>query len=480
VLFRSDELIDLAARTGHRLMVRLVKGAYWDSEIKRAQLDGLDDYPVYTRKAHTDVAYLACARKLLAAPAQVYPQFATHNAHTMASIFEMADPARYQPGQYEFQCLHGMGEPLYEQVVGSTASGKLGRPCRIYAPVGTHETLLAYLVRRLLENGANTSFVNRVADPNTSLELLVEDPVSSVEKRAAQEGTVGLPHPAIPCPQALYGAARENSAGLDLANETQLAGLVEALRQSRDHRWQAGPMLARAGRGEDVGMDDGARASRNPADHRDIVGHSRDATAAEVQAALEAAARVAPSWADTAPADRATLLEAAATMLQARMPLLLGLLSREAGKTYANGIAEVREAIDFLRYYAAQARADVDTSTHRPLGPVVCISPWNFPLAIFVGQVAAALAAGNPVLAKPAEQTPLIAAEAVRLLHEVGVPPAVLQLLPGPGERVGAALVADARVQGVMFTGSTEVARLLQRTLAERLGTGGKPVPLIA
>ncbi|UVH56351.1 trifunctional transcriptional regulator/proline dehydrogenase/L-glutamate gamma-semialdehyde dehydrogenase [Variovorax paradoxus] len=467
--FVIDFVIDLARRSRHRLMVRLVKGAYWDSEIKRAQIDGLDGYPVYTRKAYTDVSYLACARKLLNAPQAVYPQFATHNAQTLAAIYTAADPSRYKPGQYEFQCLHGMGEPLYEQVVGP-----LGRPCRIYAPVGTHETLLAYLVRRLLENGANTSFVNRIADPTISLDALVEDPVATVERMAQQEGTMGLPHPAIALPAALYGTQRANSQGLDLANDDSLRALGHVLAGSAGEIWPAAPMLVEAApAGEAVSV-------LNPADHRDVVGRVQEATLADVESAIAHAHDVAPAWAATPPAERAALLDRAAGKLEEGMPRLLGLLTREAGKTYANAISEVREAVDFLRYYAAQARSDFSNDTHRALGPMVCISPWNFPLAIFTGQVAAALAAGNPVLAKPAEQTPLVAAEAVRVLREAGVPHAAVQLLPGRGETIGAALVADARVQGVMFTGSTEVARILQKTLSQRLGTHGTPVPLIA
>ena len=468
-----DHLIDLARRSGHRLMVRLVKGAYWDSEIKRAQIDGLEGYPVYTRKVHTDVSYLACARRLLAVPDAVYPQFATHNAQTLASVYHLAGPG-YYPGQYEFQCLHGMGEPLYEQVVGPVADGGLDRPCRIYAPVGSHETLLAYLVRRLLENGANTSFVNRIADPAVSLDALLEEPVMAVERAALREGAPGLPHPRIPLPRQLYGDERLNSCGIDLANEQRLASLSGALLGSARQDWRARPLLA----GE---VADGPWLEvRNPADRRDLVGHVQVATPADVERALAAAQTAAPIWQATPPGQRAAALERAAELLEGRMQPLIGLLVREAGKTFANGVGEVREAVDFLRYYAAQVRADFANDSHRPLGPVVCISPWNFPLAIFVGQVAAALAAGNPVLAKPAEQTPLIAAQAVAILHEVGVPAGALQLLPGRGETVGAALVGDARVKGVMFTGSTEVARLLQRSVAGRLDAAGRLVPLIA
>ncbi|MEN9904210.1 MAG: trifunctional transcriptional regulator/proline dehydrogenase/L-glutamate gamma-semialdehyde, partial [Pseudomonadota bacterium] len=410
-----------------------------------------------------------------AAPDAVYPQFATHNAHSLAAIYQMAGPERYHPTQYEFQCLHGMGEPLYEQVVGKTGEGKLGRPCRIYAPVGTHETLLAYLVRRLLENGANTSFVNRIADPSIAIETLVEDPVATVDRWAADEGTVGLPHASIPQPLALYGLLRVNSAGLDLANETTLAALGEAVRRTCQQSWDVAPLLA-------FDSTAGTRAEPvlNPANHADPVGSVRSATPEEVEAAVGHAQVAFPAWAATAPAERAALLERAADLMQDEIQPLIGLLIREAGKTAANAIAEVREAIDFLRYYAAQVRTDFSNDTHLPLGPVVCISPWNFPLAIFTGQVAAALAAGNTVLAKPAEQTPVVAHYAVRLLWQAGVPRSAVQLLTGSGSRVGAQLVADPRVQGVMFTGSTEVARILQATLAQRLSPAGKSIPLVA
>lgn len=471
--FVIDYLIDLATRSRRRLMIRLVKGAYWDSEIKRAQMEGLEGYPVYTRKVYTDISYLACAKKLLAVPNLIYPQFATHNAHTLAAIYNLAGQ-NYYPGQYEFQCLHGMGEPLYEQVVGKISDGKLNRPCRIYAPVGTHETLLAYLVRRLLENGANTSFVNRIADNTLSLDDLVADPVSAVEQLAVQEGRVGLPHPKIPLPQDLYGEGRVNSAGLDLANEHRLASLSSSLLNSALQKWRALPMLENA-------VDDGELAPViNPAEPRDIVGYAREATEAEVAQALESAVNNAPIWFATPPQERAAILERAAMLMEDQTQTLIGILVREAGKTFANAIAEVREAVDFLRYYAGQVRDDFDNETHRPLGPVVCISPWNFPLAIFTGQVAAALAAGNSVLAKPAEQTPLIAAQGIQILLEAGVPQGVVQLLPGRGETVGAQLTGDPRVRGVMFTGSTEVATLLQRNIADRLDPQGRPTPLIA
>ncbi|ANC92906.2 trifunctional transcriptional regulator/proline dehydrogenase/L-glutamate gamma-semialdehyde dehydrogenase [Azospirillum humicireducens] len=462
-----DFIVDLARRSGHRLMVRLVKGAYWDSEIKRAQVDGLEDFPVYTRKLHTDVSYVACARRLLAAPDAVFPQFATHNAQTLATIYRMAEqmnPAGFQVGQYEFQCLHGMGEPLYKEVVGP-----LKRPCRVYAPVGTHETLLAYLVRRLLENGANSSFVNRIADKSVSIDDLVADPVA----QARASLPVGQKNPLIALPKDLFGLERANSAGLDLSNETTLAELSAALRDSAAVAWTAAPLLAD---GERTGT---AQPVLNPADHRDVVGHCVDATPADIADAFLFAEAAAPVWAATTPAERAACLFRAADAMQARMPTLLGLIIREAGKSTANAIAEVREAIDFLRYYGARVRDGFANDTHLPLGPVVCISPWNFPLAIFSGQVAAALAAGNPVLAKPAEETPLVAAEAVRILRAAGVPAGAVQLLPGAGQ-VGAALVGHAGTRAVMFTGSTEVARLIQRQLAERLSPRGAPIPLIA
>ena len=471
--FVIDYLIDLASRSRRRLMIRLVKGAYWDSEIKRAQMEGLEGYPVYTRKVYTDVSYLACAKKLLGVPNLIYPQFATHNAHTLAAIYSLAGQ-NYYPGQYEFQCLHGMGEPLYEQVTGKVADGKLNRPCRIYAPVGTHETLLAYLVRRLLENGANTSFVNRIADTTLPLDELVADPVQAVEKMAAQEGQIGLPHPKIALPRELYGAGRVNSAGLDLANEHRLASLSQTLHIRVHTKWEATPLLgAPVGEGK-------TEAFTTPADAKDFAGFVRGPTEGEWDEARASAVNNAPFWFPPPPQERAAILERAAVLMEDQMQSLIGILVREAGKTFSNAIAEVREAVDFLHYYAGQVRDDFDNETHRPLGPVVCISPWNFPLAIFTGQIAAALAAGNSVLAKPAEQTPLIAAQGINILLEAGVPAGVVQLLPGRGETVGAKLTSDNRVRGVMFTGSTEVASLLQRNIATRLDAQGRPTPLIA
>ncbi|WP_087631807.1 trifunctional transcriptional regulator/proline dehydrogenase/L-glutamate gamma-semialdehyde dehydrogenase [Caballeronia telluris] len=469
--FVIDYLIDLARRSRHRLMIRLVKGAYWDSEIKRAQVDGLEGYPVYTRKIYTDISYVACAKKLLGAPDAVYPQFATHNAYTLSAIYHLAGQ-NYYPGQYEFQCLHGMGEPLYEEVTGRD---KLNRPCRVYAPVGTHETLLAYLVRRLLENGANTSFVNRIADESIPVSELVVDPIDE----ASRLTPLGAPHAKIPLPRQLYGNERLNSMGFDLSNEHRLASLSSALLASGHNPWRAVPMLEGDGLA-DLEGNGTPRDVRNPADLRDVVGTVVEASPEQVNAAIAHAVAAAPIWQATPVDDRADCLARAADLLEAQMHTLMGLVVREAGKSLANAVSEIREAIDFLRYYSAQIRGEFSNDTHRPLGPVVCISPWNFPLAIFMGQVAAALAAGNPVLAKPAEQTPLIAAQAVRILREAGVPSGAVQLLPGDGETVGAALVADPRTRAVMFTGSTDVARLINKTLSERLDPDGRPIPLIA
>ncbi|HQU11869.1 MAG TPA: trifunctional transcriptional regulator/proline dehydrogenase/L-glutamate gamma-semialdehyde dehydrogenase [Acidiphilium sp.] len=455
-------LIDLARRSRHRLMVRLVKGAYWDSEIKRAQLDGLEGFPVFTRKIHTDLSYLACARAMLAARTEIFPQFATHNALTLASIHALAGPA-FEVGDYEFQCLHGMGEPLYEEVVGPQ---KLDRPCRIYAPVGTHETLLAYLVRRLLENGANTSFVNRLADRRVPVEALIEDPVTAARKIEP----LGAPHPKIALPAAILGT-RRNSAGFDLASEQRLASLGSALLASLEKDWRAAP--------PDADPAAPGRAVLNPANTADRVGTVIEPDEGVVGAALARAAAMAPIWQATPAAERAAILLRAADLLEHRMTALVGLIVREAGKSLPAAIGEVREAVDFMRYYAGQLQDGFDNESHRPLGVVAAISPWNFPLAIFTGQVVAALAAGNVVLAKPAEETPLIAAQGVRILHEAGVPADALQLLPGDG-RTGAALVEDARVGGVVFTGSTAVARMIQATLARRLDAHGMPVPLIA
>jgi RHH-type proline utilization regulon transcriptional repressor/proline dehydrogenase/delta 1-pyrroline-5-carboxylate dehydrogenase len=456
--FVIDYLADLAKRSGRKFMVRLVKGAYWDAEIKRAQVDGMPGYPVYTRKVYTDVSYLTCAKKLLAASELLYPQFATHNAHSLAVIYTWAK----QDGvsNYEFQCLHGMGETLYDQVVGKE---NLDKACRIYAPVGSHETLLAYLVRRLLENGANSSFVNQIVDQKVSIESLIADPFDAARAQG------GAPHPGIALPVQLFGAERKNSSGIDLTNEDVLTGLAASLATRRVY--DAAPLI------------DGPLASSaweeitNPANHADVVGHVQEATSADVETALAGATAYAMDWQTTAPSIRADTLARVADLFEENCHELMALAVREAGKSLPNAIAEVREAVDFLRYYAAQVHGSANTLA---LGPVTCISPWNFPLAIFTGQVAAALAAGNVVLAKPAEQTPLIAHRAVQLFHQAGIPKGALQFLPGRGEVVGAALTADARVRGVIFTGSTEVAQLINRTLAKRSLDESNEIPLIA
>ena len=460
-----DFLIALARRSGHRLMLRLVKGAYWDAEIKRAQQDGLEGFPVYTRKIYTDVSYLACARRMLAAPDAIFSQFATHNAVTLATLYQLAGP-RFSDDQFEFQCLHGMGEPLYEEVIGPR---KLGRPARIYAPVGSHRTLLPYLVRRLLENGANTSFVNRVRDPKLSVEALIADPVAAVRGLVS----IGLPHPKIVLPQHLAEGGRQNASGLDLAAEPVLAELSAALLAASRKPYHAGPLLAVSG------APGPARPVDNPADRGDVVGSVTDATLVQIDSALGEAGRAAASWRSTAAGRRAALLVAASHLFEQHHAALLCLLVREGGKTLPNALGELREAVDFLRYYAGQSQSCAEDLATAPDGVVLCISPWNFPLAIFTGQIAAALAAGHAVLAKPAEETPLIAALAVGLLHQAGIPPAVLQLVTGAGE-TGARLVADRRVQAVMFTGSTEVAKAIQRRLAERTQADGRPVTLIA
>ncbi|TCM68348.1 L-proline dehydrogenase /delta-1-pyrroline-5-carboxylate dehydrogenase [Acinetobacter calcoaceticus] len=471
-----DYLVDLATRSQKRLMIRLVKGAYWDSEIKKAQIDGMSDYPVFSRKVHTDLSYLVCAKKLLAAPEQIYPQFATHNAQSLASIYHMAGGDNFYPGQYEFQCLHGMGEPLYAQVVGSKDLNKLGIPCRIYAPVGNHETLLAYLVRRLLENGANSSFVNRIADKSLEIKDLIKDPQAEIRATAVKEHAIGLAHPSIVLPQDLYQPTRTNSQGFDLNNDADLSSLNAAAQQYSDVQWHASAL----GRGLDQLNYPAAQPILNPALNRDIVGSVIESTPAQIEMALENAESASLTWQQMPKAQRAACLQRAAKLMHEQQLELMLLLCRESGKTFANAISELREAIDFLNYYAAQA-IDLDENANlQALGPVLCISPWNFPLAIFSGQIAAALVAGNPVIAKPAEQTPLVAAKAVQIFWQAGIPDQVLQLLPGAGETVGATLCQDPRIQGIMFTGSTEVAKILQLTLAKRLSLSGQPIPLIA
>ncbi len=455
-----DWLAELARATSRRIMVRLVKGAYWDTEIKRAQVGGFEAYPVFTRKASTDLSYLACAIKLCRAPDALFPQFATHNAHTLAVVAELA-----RGHEFEMQRLHGMGELLYDEAARQIP--ELPR-VRVYAPVGMHEDLLPYLVRRLLENGANSSFVNRFLDAEISLNEVVRDPVADVTHFGR------IPHPRIPLPRALYGDARMNSAGIDLDHPTQAAELLAAMEPFRTIRWG----------------DGAGKPVANPADHEDVVGHARAATPAEIDAALDRAVAAQPRWDDTPPTVRAHALLDTAHAFEAHRAEFAALLVREAGKTVADALAEIREAVDFCRYYAAQCRHHFEAGSALPgptgesntlrlhgRGVFATIAPWNFPLAIFTGQTVAALAAGNAVCAKPAEQTPLVARRAVELMHEAGIPNDVLHLLPGTGEDVGQALVADPRIAGVAFTGSTATARRIHQTLAAR---PGPIVPLIA
>ncbi len=445
-----DWLAQAAAQSRRRITVRLVKGAYWDSEIKRAQVEAHADFPVYTRKVHTDAAYLTCAARLLAHADRIFAQFATHNALTVAAVLQLVEAAGVS--RFELQCLHGMGETLYDMLVGPE---HLNLACRIYAPVGSHDTLLAYLVRRLLENGANSSFVNRVVDESVAIDELLEDPFVACTRSG------GRPHPAIALPADLYLPARRNSTGIDLHDERSIEELNESFHAAAARAWTAYPILASDRFDPD---QDNPEPIYNPARRTHIVGTVQPASSRDVQSAL--ATGNAEVWAKMPGAARASVLEAIADAFQARRDDLMWLAVSEAGKSLSDAAAEVREAIDFCRYYAQQARA-LRPGRDEPMGLVVAISPWNFPLAIFTGQISAALAAGNTVLAKPAEQTPLIAALAVRLMHSAGVPRASLQLLPGDGS-VGAMLAADARVGAVLFTGSTEVASLIDRALADR------------
>ncbi len=464
----------LAQRTGKRLPVRLVKGAYWDSEIKWAQERGLADYPVFTRKLHTDVSYLACMRLMLSEPQAFFPQFATHNAHTVAAAYVAAGEA-----PYEFQRLHGMGEALYEDVVGPE---RLKRACRVYAPVGGHEDLLAYLVRRLLENGANTSFVNRLADEEAPVADIIRDPVETAE-RERELPPEALP-PGLPLPRDIFGPGRVNSLGLPLGEPTVRARLQSEMAAVLETPFAAGPII-----GGEMPAEGEELIAACPHDRRRQIGTVRQSGPEAVEEAVTKAAAAARDWDLAGGPARAETLEKAADLLERDRAALMAVIVGEAGKTLENAQSDIREAVDFLRYYAGEARrlfsgptelpgptGERNTLELRGRGPFACISPWNFPIAIFTGQVAAALAAGNPVLAKPAEQTPITAYLTTRLLHEAGVPPDVLHLLPGGGD-IGAMLVRDARVQGVAFTGSNETAWLIQRALADRRGA---IVPFIA
>ncbi|HET7810896.1 MAG TPA: bifunctional proline dehydrogenase/L-glutamate gamma-semialdehyde dehydrogenase PutA [Steroidobacteraceae bacterium] len=461
-------LIGRLKATDRRITLRLVKGAYWDSEIKRAQERGLAGYPVFTRKANTDVSYLACAKLLESAGERIYPQFATHNAHTIAHVAEVFGG---DADRFEFQRLHGMGAELYDSVV----RGPWGRhACRVYAPVGAHEDLLPYLVRRLLENGANTSFVNRIVDASLPAEEVVADPVAEVDalERVA--------HPRIPLPVNLFAPERVNSAGFNFADGQAVDALVRECERASRQTWSAAPVISgkvRQGKTQPL---------CNPAATAEQIGVVTQADAATVDAAIGAAQVAQGDWDAAGGEARAVVLERAAQLFEEHTTALTARCVREAGKTLPDAIGEVREAVDFLRYYAARARRDFSHETALPgptgernllrlrgKGVFGCISPWNFPLAIYTGQVAAALAAGNAVVAKPAEQTPLTAAYATGLLLQAGVPADVLQFVPGEGGDVGAALSGDPRLAGVVFTGSTETARLIERSMAARPGSIG-------
>ncbi len=457
-------LARLAEETGRVIPVRLVKGAYWDTEIKRSQEQGFEAYPLFTRKVSTDVSYMACARYLLARRDVFYPQFATHNAHSLAAISVMAGNDR----RFEFQRLHGMGQALYEQVVGKD---KMNQPCRIYAPVGSHEDLLAYLVRRLLENGANTSFVNRLADDEAPIADIIADPVVEVGKLAE------IPHPRIPLPLNLF-PGRLNSKGMALWDDGTRERLASGMKAALSTPIEATALL------DGTPIRTGPlRQITSPADRSITAGSVWEADEATVVRAMESASAAQADWDLLRGAARAAMLEKAADLYEANTARLSALLVREAGKTMENAIADIREAVDFLRFYAGQARSEFESPVLLPgptgernemslhgRGVVACIAPWNFPLAIFSGQVAAALAAGNAVVAKPAEQTPLVAFQAVKLLHEAGVPVNVLQFLPGDGARIGKVLLAHPALSGVAFTGSNETAAIINRALAARDG----------
>ncbi len=461
-------VVAIAEALDRRMMVRLVKGAYWDTEIKRTQERGLADYPVFTRKAATDACYLACARRLLLARPRIFPQFASHNALTVATILEMAG----EPEGFEFQRLHGMGEALYEAVWAMERV-----PCRIYAPVGGHRELLAYLVRRLLENGANSSFVAIAGDRSVPVDDLLVRPGRILSDGARPR------HSRIPLPANLYAPARRNSQGLEFGHRRELDALVAGVDAARTMAVDARPLIA----GKAVKLP--VRPVVSPVDGESVVGSVAEMPVELVDAVVTSAGRGFQDWSRTPAMDRAALLDRVADLLEGERDAFVALLAREGGKTLNDGIAEVREAVDFCRYYAAEARrlfadgeampgptGERDVLSYRGRGVCVCISPWNFPLAIFLGQVAGALAAGNAVVAKPAEQTPLVAFRAFEILHAAGIPKAAAQLAPGDG-KLGAALVAHPGIAGVVFTGSTEVAWSINRGLAAK---AGPIVPLIA
>ncbi len=467
-----DILAALCEETGQRMMVRLVKGAYWDSEVKYAQINGLPGYPVFTRKNATDVSYIANAAKMLVRRNVFYPMFATHNAYTVAAIMELAGAD--QTG-FEFQRLHGMGEPLYHQITGRS-EGKY--PCRVYAPVGSHQDLLPYLVRRLLENGANTNFVNRLQNDAVPIDEMLQDPVAYMRAQTSK------PHPKIPLPDHMFGPSRKNSRGIEFANSAVSDELLKKIAVEAQKNWTAAPVI-----GGNVRKGD-AQNVTDPAEVSRTVGNVVFASKEDCAVALHTAHEAFNSWNVTPAATRADALSRMADLMEENMAELMALCVREAGKTLPDALAEVREAVDFCRYYAAEGRkhfgapevlpgptGESNTLQLEGRGVFLCISPWNFPLAIFIGQVAAALMAGNTVIAKPAEQTSLIAQRAVDLMYKAGIPKEVLTFLPATGETAGQYLISDPRIAGVAFTGSTEVAQIINRALAAR---DGAIVPLIA
>ncbi|MCV6610442.1 MAG: bifunctional proline dehydrogenase/L-glutamate gamma-semialdehyde dehydrogenase PutA [Amphritea sp.] len=455
--FVLDWLYQLAQRLDRKIMIRLVKGAYWDAEVKRAQELGLESFPVYTRKVNSDVSYLCCAEKLLAMTDRIYPQFATHNAHSVSAILHLARNISVE--KYEFQRLHGMGESLHDAVLKANNTR-----CRIYAPVGAHQDLLAYLVRRLLENGANSSFVNQIVDTRIKPEEIARDPFAAVDALGDNISSQSIARPA-----ALFGEGRKNAKGWDITDPQLMDTLEQQRGEYRQSQWQAVPMIA----GEAAGGKE--LTVVNPAQPDDVVGTVVSASAADIETAITAAQQGFASWSALSAAERAERLRKVADLYEQHAPELFAMLSREAGKTLLDAVGELREAVDFARYYAGEAERNEGTGEAR--GLITCISPWNFPLAIFSGQILAALAAGNAVLAKPADQTPLVAARAIQLMHEAGIPADVIQLLPGSGVEVGAPLTSDSRIAGVCFTGSTATAQRINKVMAENMAPHA---PLVA
>lgn len=447
--FMLDWLYGVAEKYDRRIMVRLVKGAYWDAEIKRAQVMGLDGFPVFTRKACSDVSFLSCSTKLMNMTDRIYPQFATHNAHSVSAILELARVRG--EANYEFQRLHGMGESLHSQVMAES-----GVPCRIYAPVGPHHELLAYLVRRLLENGANSSFVNQIVDESISPEMIAKDPIELVKEMGDD-----ISSKAIVRPSKLFGEHRRNSKGWDLTDSVTIEAIDKGRDAFKEHHWKGGPLIAGKVSGTEV------QVVRNPANPEDLVGHVTQANEADIETAISAAQKGFKSWSATPVEERAACLRRVADLYEENTLELFALATREAGKSLSDAVAEIREAVDFAHFYANEGVRYENSG--EAIGPVVCISPWNFPLAIFTGQVLANLVAGNVVLAKPAEQTSLLAVRAVELMHQAGIPKDAIQLVPGTGATVGAGLTSDSRIAGVCFTGSTNTAKVIDKAMAENM-----------